>query len=95
MKDLGGVVPVLLPGHVLGRGDHLDVAVRPFSDCRGRLVDSSLTVRLGGEKVADTNQITKVTGYVPKYGLEEIIVDVAEYHRRRLSDRRVNGRDSR
>ena len=45
-------------------------------------------------RVPDISKITKVTGYVPKYGLEEIIVDVAEYHRQKSSDRRGDGRDS-
>src|SRR5207245_4238752 len=71
LKDLGGVVPVLIAGHVLGRGDHLDVVVRPFSDCRSRLVHASLTVRLGGEKVADTNQITQVTGFLAAHPLRQ------------------------
>ena len=69
MQDLGGVVPVLMPGDVLGRGDHLDVVVRPVSDGRSRLVHASLTVRLGGEKVADTNQVTQVTGSLTAHPL--------------------------
>ena len=60
MQDLGRVVPVLVTGDVLGRRDHLDVVVRPFPDRGSRLVHTPLTVHLGGEKVADTNQITQV-----------------------------------
>jgi nucleoside-diphosphate-sugar epimerase len=44
-------------------------------------------------RLPDISKLTRVTGYAPKYGLQEIITDVAAYYRARLANRREIGQD--
>ncbi len=44
-------------------------------------------------RVPDIGELTRLTGFVAKHGLHDIIVDVAEYQRQRLADRRRNEQD--
>ena len=44
-------------------------------------------------RVPDISKLARLTGFVAKHGLKDIIVDVAEYQRRQLADRRRNGED--
>jgi UDP-glucose 4-epimerase len=42
-------------------------------------------------RVPDIGKLARLTGFVAKYGLHEIIADVAEYQRQRLRERRSHG----
>lgn len=46
-------------------------------------------------RLPDLRKISELTGYAPKYDLEDVILDVAAYHRQRLTNARrtLGGRD--